>query len=132
MRQAFVSLASVIVVVLALAVTAPGRAAPDFETPARAGAAVELVVLEAPGCIYCSIFRRDVLPAYMASPRAAQMPIRFVDLNDEKAGSLGLSQPVDIVPTFVILRNNEELGRIPGYVGPETFFHGINHILSRR
>ncbi len=124
-------LPALVVALLAVSVTAPGRAAPDFLTPARADAPTEIVVLEAPGCIYCTIFRRDVLPAYQTSPRAAEVPIRFVDLNDEKAGSLGLTQPVDTVPTFVILRNNEELGRIPGYVGPETFFHGINYILSR-
>ena len=92
--------------------------------------AMELVVLEAPGCIYCGLFRRDVLPSYEASGRAKEMPIRFVDINDAAADALGLDSPVDIVPTFVVLKNNHEVGRIPGYTGPEFFFHTINHLLS--
>ncbi len=91
---------------------------------------MELVVLEAPGCIYCGLFRRDVLPSYEASERAKNMPIRFVDINDAAADALGLDSPVDVVPTFVVMKNNHEVGRIPGYTGPEFFFHTINHLLS--
>ena len=101
----------------------------DAAIPA-APVAMELVVLEAPGCIYCGLFRRDVLPSYQASGRAKEMPIRFVDINDAAADALGLDSPVDIVPTFVVLKNNHEVGRIPGYTGPEFFFHTINHLLS--
>lgn len=90
----------------------------------------ELVVMEAPGCTYCTLFRRDVLPSYEASERAKDMPIRFIDVNDEAAAALGLEAPVEIVPTFVVLKNNHEIGRIPGYMGPEYFFHTINHLLS--
>lgn len=91
---------------------------------------MELVVMEAPGCIYCTLFRRDVLPSYAASPQAKDVPIRFVDLNDEAANDLGLDGPIDVVPTFLVMKNNREVGRIPGYMGPEFFFHGISHIIS--
>ena len=86
-------------------------------------------MLEAPGCLYCSIFRRDVLPSYTASPRAQTMPMRFLDLNDEAADKLNLTEPVNIVPTVVLMYDHREIGRIPGYVGPENFFHSINFML---
>jgi thioredoxin-related protein len=101
----------------------------EAEIPA-APVALELVVMEAPGCTYCGLFRRDVLPSYQASERAKEMPIRFVDINDATADALGLDAPVDVVPTFVVLKNNREVGRIPGYTGPEFFFHTINHLLA--
>lgn len=91
---------------------------------------MELVVMEAPGCTYCTIFRRDVLPSYEASERAKEMPIRFVDINDDSAQALGLDGPIDVVPTFVVLRNNKEVGRIPGYMGPEFFYHSIYSLVS--
>lgn len=91
---------------------------------------MELVVMEAPGCVYCTLFRRDVLPSYSASQQAKDVPIRFVDLNDEAATALGLDGPIDVVPTFVVMKNNREVGRIPGYMGPEFFFHSINYIIS--
>jgi thioredoxin-related protein len=55
----------------------------DLEAPVPKGLDLELVVMEAPGCIYCTIFRRDVLPAYQSSERARDVPIRFLDINDE-------------------------------------------------
>jgi thioredoxin-related protein len=101
----------------------------DIEAPLPVST-MELVVMEAPGCTYCDIFRRDVLPSYQASERAKDMPIRFLDINDASPEELGLDSPVDIVPTFVVLKDHKEVGRIPGYMGPEYFFHSINHLIS--
>lgn len=94
--------------------------------------AVEIIVIEAPGCIYCPIFRRDVLPSYQASPRAKAAPLRFLDVNDEAADRLPLSGPVTVVPTVLILREHREIGRIPGYVGPANFFHTVDSVLGQR
>ncbi|MGD9786168.1 MAG: thioredoxin family protein [Hyphomicrobiaceae bacterium] len=91
---------------------------------------LQIVVFEAPDCVYCTLFRRYVEPAYAASARAQNMPMRFVDLNEPGAGNVTLASPVDQVPTAVLIQNNREIGRVPGYVGPETFFHAINHILA--
>ena len=107
-----------------------GQAGLDIDATIPKGSNLELVVMEAPGCTYCGIFRRDVLPAYEASERAKDVPIRFLDVNDVSSTKMDLETPVDIVPTFVILKDNKEIGRIPGYVGPETFFHTINYLLS--
>lgn len=106
------------------------KAGLDVDAHIPAGPTMELVVMEAPGCIYCTLFRRDVLPSYAASERAKDVPVRFVDINDESADALGLEGPVDVVPTFIVLRNNHEIGRIPGYLGPEFFFHSINYLIS--
>ncbi|MCB1505678.1 MAG: thioredoxin family protein [Hyphomicrobiaceae bacterium] len=92
---------------------------------------LQIVVLEAPGCTYCTLFRRYVLPAYATSPRSRDVPIKFLDLNDEAYDKLGLDGPVDMVPTAVLMQNNREVGRIAGYLGPENFFHAMNHLLAR-
>ncbi len=106
------------------------KAGLDVEAPLPNASNLELIVMEAPGCTYCDIFRRDVLPSYQASERAKDVPIRFLDINDASPEELGLNSPVDIVPTFVVLKDHKEVGRIPGYVGPEYFFHSINHLIS--
>ena len=90
----------------------------------------ELIVIEAPGCIYCRIFRRDVLPGYEASPRAKALPLRFVDVNEADADALELSAPINIVPTVLLVQGRKELSRITGYTGPENFFHSVNHMLN--
>jgi thioredoxin-related protein len=91
---------------------------------------MQLIVMEAEGCIYCNVFRRDVLPSYEVSERGKEMPVRFVDVNDVPKTGIELQSPIDILPTFVITKDNREIGRIPGYVGPEDFFHSIAYLLS--
>ena len=87
------------------------RAALDGVIPSGSSG-LELVVLEVPGCIYCPVFRRDVLPRYDAFARGRELPIRFLDLNDAAADRLELEGPVDIAPTAVLLKDNREVGRI--------------------
>jgi thioredoxin-related protein len=90
----------------------------------------ELIVVESEYCIYCDIFRRDVLPSYEASEQGKQMPVEFIDVNDVESAHLDLKTPVNIVPTFVVMKSRHEVGRIAGYVGPENFFHSINYLLA--
>lgn len=118
-----------------LAIAPPAGALPE---PAQLAAptkpldgAIEIVVFETDDCLYCRLFRRHIVPAYEASPRARDVPLRFVDVDAPAAGEVSLDAPVDSLPTTVVLHNNHEIGRIPGYVAPETFFHAVSHLMAR-
>lgn len=115
---------------LLVAPLSSGSAGIDPSAPVPHYGNLQLVVMEAEGCIYCTLFRRDVLPSYQVSERGKDMPVRFLDVNDVPKTGIELHSPIDILPTFVIIKDNRELGRIPGYVGPEDFFHSINYLLS--
>lgn len=104
----------------------------DIQPAAHRAAGLEIVVMEVKGCLYCPIFRRDVLPGYLASPRGRSVPIRFQDLNDKGVNDLHLKSQVDIVPTVVVLSGGSEIGRIPGYVGPENFQRMLTSLLIGR
>lgn len=97
---------------------------------APSSADAELIVIEVEGCVYCKVFRRDVLPGYLASQRSKEVPIRFIDYNTQAAADLPLNGPVTIVPTFVMMKDNREVGRLPGYVGRNEFFKAVTHMLS--
>jgi thioredoxin-related protein len=127
MRSIIQIIAAVVLLVTPLT---SGRAEIDPNARIPHGGNVQLVVMEAEGCIYCTIFRRDVLPSFEMSERGKEMPVRFVDVNDIEQAGFVLRSPIDILPTFVVIKDNQELGRIPGYVGPEDFFHSINYLLS--
>jgi thioredoxin-related protein len=123
----------VLSVALLTLVVLPQSSRASIETAAAASSIPEtweLLVEEAQYCIYCDLFRRDVLPAYEASEQGKQMPVRFIDVNDLDNAHLDLKSPVDIAPTFIVLKSQHEIGRIPGYVGPENFFHSINYLLA--
>ncbi len=122
--------ATLAIALLLLSPLQPGHAARPIEAGALPETDLELVVLEVENCIYCGLFRRDALPMYQASVRAQKVPIRFLDLNDKAADDLGLDGPVTVVPTVVLMKGNREVGRVPGYIGPENFFHAVNHMIG--
>jgi thioredoxin-related protein len=90
-----------------------------------------LIVIEKPGCFYCRLFRRDVGPAYEATPRARDVPMRYLDLEAAKARQLAFDRPIDVLPTVVLFHNGREVQRIAGYMAPENFVRVINYLLSR-
>ena len=104
-----------------------GRA--GLEPKARV-TAMELIVFEHPDCLYCAVFRRDVAPSYQRSAPAAEAPLRYVDIAKSDIGALRLKEGIDMVPTAVLMKNGEEVGRISGYWGREGFFKMLAHIRS--
>jgi len=114
---------------LLAAAPSEASAAPDVSI-ATPSSGVEAVAFEVPGCRYCEVFRRDVLPTYNGTPAGKQAPLRFVDLNEAAAASLKLAGPITIVPTVVLLKDGVELGRIPGYVGRQNFHHIMDSLLG--
>ena len=91
----------------------------------------ELVIIEVDGCNYCEVLRRDVMPAFNASPQARELPVRFVNIDAPEARLLELTEgPVTTVPTVLLVKANREVGRAPGYMGPDGFFQAIKWMMS--
>jgi hypothetical protein len=111
------------------ALSETGRAAWDLETTALSPSRRELVVFETADCNYCLLLRRDVLPEYLRSRRAAEVPVRFVDVESIDLDRLPLSSPLTLVTTVVLMSEGYEVGRITGYTGPELFFHLMSRLL---
>ena len=93
-------------------------------------ASMELLVFEHPDCTYCPIFRQDVGPSYQRSAPGSEAPLRYVDIAKSDIGALHLKERIDMVPTAVLMKNGQEVGRIAGYWGRESFFKMLAHIMS--
>lgn len=122
--------ALVALVVVAGILPDKGQAALDLKQAILASSDAELVVVEADNCIYCDLFHRDIAPVYAGSVRAKTVPMRFVDINAVEAEGLAITAPIDSVPTVLVVEGKRETGRIPGYIGPESFFHSVNYLLG--
>jgi thioredoxin-related protein len=116
-------------VAIALIAHTPAAAAPRPATEPVPKLNAELLVFEVEGCGYCNLFRRDVAPAYSRSPRARDVPMRFIDANRTDVSRLNLAEPLKVVPTIVLMVNGREAERITGYIGPEPFFHMISTLM---
>ena len=108
-----------------------GIARQHTEMAVRLAPQLEVVVIESTDCVYCVLFRRNVLSTYEDSPRARDVPLRYLDLDEVMARRVVLAEPIFVVPTVLVLRDNEEVGRIPGYMAWDDFFRSINYLLAR-
>ena len=115
---------------IAAATLLPVIAAPRPATERISKTTAELLVFEAKNCPYCFIFRRDVMPGYLQSPRARDVPMRFIDVSKADMSSLQLRAPLTMLPTVVLMQNGREVDRIVGYMGPEPFFHMVSRLMK--
>lgn len=127
MRLSWSMLAALAVALLVCNV--PGRAALDI-APVQA-TSLELLVFEHPDCVYCRVFRRDVVPRYQRSSAAVEAPLRFIDIEKSDIDGLGLKSRITMVPTVVLMKDGAEVDRISGYWAPESFFKLLAHIIAR-
>ncbi len=114
--------------VLSLGVAPRTDAARDLD--AVAGSRLELLVIEVAGCTVCDLVRLHIQPAYEGSPRARQVPMRYIDITSTDEMNLGLTSRVSTVPTIVLMRDGREVDRISGYTGPQHFFVALSDMLE--
>jgi thioredoxin-related protein len=126
MRALRAVIAAAFVAVLSLADV---QAAREEAAVVKGASGIELLVFEHPDCIYCQVFRRDVLPRYMNSDFAARAQLRFVDIAHFDESHLVLKARIAVVPTAVLMKDGAEMERIVGYTGPDTFFKLLSHLL---
>lgn len=96
-----------------------------------ARARLELVVIEVANCRICPLVRSHLLPRWEATAWSRTVPMRFVDITRRDEATLGLTSPVEIAPTIVLLRDGREIERFPGYMGPEVFIEAMREVMRR-
>jgi hypothetical protein len=83
-----------------------------------------LYMVEQPGCIYCAQWDAEVGDAYHLTTEGRAAPLNRLQLRDPLPDGLSFARKVAFTPTFVLVRDSQELERIEGYPG-EDFFYGM-------
>ena len=92
--------------------------------PAIAGSKVQLVMFEQELCEWCEVWDEQIGVVYHKTTEGKRAPLRRVDIHDDMPEDLLEIAPVIYTPTFVLLHDGVEIGRIKGYPG-EDFFWGM-------
>jgi thioredoxin-related protein len=96
--------------------------------PARAA---ELVMFERAGCGWCERFNAEIGVVYDRTDEGAKARLRRVDLDKPRPADLAKIDPGAFTPTFVLVDDGQEIGRIRGYAG-EMFFYGyLDNLLAK-
>ncbi|UXX84233.1 hypothetical protein [Roseovarius pelagicus] len=94
--------------------------------PARAA---ELIMVEQVGCHWCERWDAEVSAIYPKTTEGRRAPLRRVDLHDLPEDIFFTSPPV-FTPTFVLVEDAQELGRMEGYNGDEFFWFLLGRLLD--
>ena len=89
-----------------------------------AGAETYLLMAEEPGCVWCERWNRDISGIYPKTPEGCIAPLRRFDLREGVPAGVSVVRDIRFTPTFVLVHDGAELGRIEGYPG-EDFFWGL-------
>lgn len=111
-----------------LALAALAAAAPPAASPL---AAAELLMFEEPGCVWCARWNEEVGDAYALTEEGRRAPLRRRELRAGPPAGVTLSIPAGLTPTFVLVEDGREIGRIEGYPGEDFFWPMLNALLRR-
>jgi thioredoxin-related protein len=97
----------------------------------RIADASELLMFERNGCVWCARWNREIAPVYDKTDEAKLLPLRRIDMDRDKSPGVALASPVRFTPTFLIVDNGREIGRITGYMNDESFWSLLGKYAAR-
>ena len=93
--------------------------------------AAELVMFEQGGCVWCAKWNREVAPIYEKTDEARVLPLRRIDIDRQSSAGIELAGRVLYTPTFVVVDNGREIGRITGYSSDQSFWGLLDGLLAK-
>lgn len=75
-------------------------------------------------CHWCEQWNRDIGVVYHKTDEGRQAPLVRVDIHGKFPNGIKLTSRPQYTPTFILVEDGQELGRIEGYPG-EDFFWGL-------
>lgn len=91
--------------------------------PSAALSETYLLMAEESGCFWCARWNKEISHIYPKTAEGRAAPLRRYDLHNETP-NVKFASRVHYTPTFILITDNVEIGRIEGYPG-EDFFWGL-------
>jgi hypothetical protein len=88
-------------------------------------------MFERAGCVWCRKWDAELAPIYPKTPEGQRAPLRRASLDQPLPPDLHLSPPVFYSPTFVLMHEGREIGRITGYQSEDAFWGLLGAMLEK-
>ena len=96
---------------------------------AGAADAAELVMYRRDGCPWCAKWDREIGPIYPKTDFNKRAPLRLINLDHDRDLPIAHGA-IRYTPTFVLVENAKEVGRIEGYPGDMFFWPRLSDLLE--
>ena len=93
--------------------------------------AAELLLFEENGCEWCEEWDKEVGKTYHKTKMGILAPLRRLNINDPRPPNLKIIKGVVFTPTFVLLDNGLEIGRIIGFISEYQFWSLMEELIKK-
>lgn len=94
------------------------------------GRAAELLMVTTVGCPWCAKWEQELGHIYPRTPEGRRAPLRRVELQGF-AEPLVLLDRLVYTPTFVLIDQGREIGRIVGYQNEDAFWGLLDRLIRQ-
>lgn len=101
-----------------------------FAAPDKARAA-QLLMFEQTFCEWCEVWDEEIGSFYEKTDEGKRAPLRRVDIHGKRPGDLKDIRAVVYTPTFVLMNEGKEVGRILGYPGADFFWALLEKLIEK-
>ncbi len=99
--------------------------------PANALKAAELVMFEEAGCMWCQRWNEEIGVVYDRTSQGRLAPLRRLDANQPLPPDLRGLDRASYTPTFVLVEDGRDIGRILGYPGEHFFWGMLDKLIAK-
>jgi len=89
-----------------------------------------LLMVTSSSCPWCEAFEAEVGAGYPATEEAKILPLQRHDIFQKFPAEFADLVPATMTPTFIIIRDGIEKGRIVGYPGAELFWWRLSEFTA--
>lgn len=88
-------------------------------------------MVEQAACEWCEAWNTQIGGIYHLTEEGKRAPLRRQDLFDDWPADIEIKGQVHFTPTFILLVDGSEVGRIEGYPGEDFFWPLLAQLLNR-
>lgn len=119
MRRAWVQRSAAVAALGLFGLAAPAEADPT------------LLMFEQEWCEWCARWDQEIGGAYHKTEEGRRAPLERIDMDQPVPEDVELASLPRLTPTFVLVAEGREVGRIEGYAGEHFFYPMLNRLLDR-
>lgn len=115
-----------------MAVVACLALSPEVQaTEPGAQPAAQLVMLEEDACPWCEKWNEEIGVVYAKTAEGRRAPLRRLNIHRPMPKDLAFLKPGNFTPTFILVSQGREIGRIRGHPGEDFFWGFLNQLIER-
>ena len=99
--------------------------------PGQAAAETRLLMLDQVACEWCARWDSEVGAVYTRTAEGRRAPLIRSNIRAPLPEGVMLARTARFTPTFVLIEDGIEIGRIEGYPGEDFFYGMLQQLLDR-